>query len=101
FDQFATVYEHRIEVDAAVRQAAGERVTRARGRQCLEAHIGQQLRRADVPWIGDDECAGTVVQPSEFFRLVHEFLRWLVASVQVKSRRVCPQRSTVGPATSY
>jgi len=67
-DEVAQVFET-DEMTPAVGQAARESIAGAGGGQRLEAERGEQLGRADIPGIRDDESGS--VQVSENLALVH------------------------------
>src|SRR5690606_8644995 len=51
-----------LERNPTIGQAAGEGVAGAGRCQCLETQRGEQLRRADIPGVGNDEGAFSLVK---------------------------------------
>ncbi|MEY9111097.1 hypothetical protein ABH999_007293 [Bradyrhizobium yuanmingense] len=68
FHDRACVGEDDLEADAAAAEHVGD--PEARRGQGFEAHRREQLRGAGIPWIGNDEGTGPLVQRAKRSRLV-------------------------------
>ena len=69
---------HLIARHAVVPSADGECVADAGGRQRLEAHARQEARRADIPWVRNDEGSIALVKRAKRDGLVGLCFRLLV-----------------------
>src|SRR6188474_713723 len=80
--------EHGLWRHRAVGQTERERHPRARRRQRLEPERGEDARGANIPGIGDDECAITFVQRPKLCTLV---AHGLPAPVSPAAARAAPR----------